>query len=389
MKPKKILSNLKKIWKNKHLRNRVIIVLVIVFVLFHIRGCIVRHHQSKIMPRPVQTALATKKDVPIYIDSFGNLKELYNVDIKSQVTGEIKQVHFTEGDSVKKDDLLFTIDPEQYRAAMIQVQSALAGSMADLGLKEDILERNKPLFEKQLVSEQVFDNYQTDVATALAQVEANKASLKSAQLNLEYCLIQAPINGITGKVQVDAGNLVIANSGPTLVNIKTIDPLYIDFTIPERMLPKLKESMTQGQLKVEIRVEDDGNGPYEGVLNFVDNTVDDATGTVSLRATVPNENFNLWPGQFVQVRLILKTEEGAVVVPYESVQLGQKGEYLFAVTSKNTAELRSVETGTRDGDFIAIEKGVKEGERIVTVGQMGLSPGVPIIDTAKEKGKNK
>ncbi len=389
MDKKNIQDKIKEFLANKKLVWRIVIIFAVIMALSHLRGCIASRRGQAIPPRPVQTRVATSKDVPIYMDSFGDLAALYNVDIKSQVTGEIKEVHFSEGDTVKKGDLLFIIDPEQYKAAEAKAQAALAGDLADLGLKKDILERNKPLFEKQLVSEQQFNTYQTDVAAAQAQVEADKANLKTAQLNLEYCYIKSPIDGITGKRQVDAGNIVTANSGPALVNIKTIDPLYVDFTIPERKLPELRDSMTDEKLKVEIRVDGDKNGPYVGELSFLDNTVDDTTGTVSLRATVPNENHDLWPGQFVQVRLVLRTEQGAVVVPYEAVQLGQQGEYLYVVTPKKTADLRIVETGMRDGDNIAIEKGVKKGETVVTVGQMGLSPGVPTVDVTQQKEQEK
>jgi len=389
MDKKNIQDKIKEFFANKKLVWRIVIIFAVIMALSHLRGCIASRRGQAIPPRPVQTRVATSKDVPIYMDSFGDLAALYNVDIKSQVTGEIKEVHFSEGDTVKKGDLLFIIDPEQYKAAEAKAQAALAGDLADLGLKKDILERNKPLFEKQLVSEQQFNTYQTDVAAAQAQVEADKANLKTAQLNLEYCYIKSPIDGITGKRQVDAGNIVTANSGPALVNIKTIDPLYVDFTIPERKLPELRDSMTDEKLKVEIRVDGDKNGPYVGELSFLDNTVDDTTGTVSLRATVPNENHDLWPGQFVQVRLVLRTEQGAVVVPYEAVQLGQQGEYLYVVTPKKTADLRIVETGMRDGDNIAIEKGVKKGETVVTVGQMGLSPGVPTVDVTQQKEQEK
>jgi multidrug efflux system membrane fusion protein len=212
----------------------------------------------------------------------------------------------------------------------------------------------------------------------------DEASIRIAKISLNYCFISSPIDGVAGKRQVDAGNIVSANAGPTLVNIKTIDNLYLDFTISERQLAQVRDAMLQSKLKVQISPEGDGQD-YEGEVVFIDNKVDDATGTVAMRALVPNKERKLWAGEIVQVRLILRTEKGAVVVPYQAVQLGQKGSYVFVVTSDNTADLRDVTPGIRFKDSIVIEKGIKAGEKVVTEGQMGLSSGVPVFDITQQK----
>ncbi len=334
-------------------------------------------------PRPVETAVAIEKDMPVYIESFGNLKTPYDVDIKSQVTGQIQEVHFKEGQETKKSDLLFIIDPSIYKAQVDKAQAALAQDLADLKLKEDTLRRNKKLLEKQLISLQDFDKYQTDVASARAKAKLDKAALELAIINLDYCFIRSPIDGLTGKRQVDPGNIVSANTGPVLVNIKAIDSFYIDFTIPEMELGRLRKAMGEGKLKVGILLEGAPDKPYSGELQFLDNAVDNTTGTVALRAIISNKDRSLWAGQFVRVRLILSIDKNAVIVPYQAVQLGQKGNYLFAVTPDNKADLRIVNVGSREKDYIVIEDGIKAGDRVVTAGQMGLSPGASIIDVTQ------
>ncbi|MGB2599375.1 MAG: efflux RND transporter periplasmic adaptor subunit [Candidatus Omnitrophota bacterium] len=383
------LVDYKKLLKNRKLVMNTVLALVFLIAAFHIRGCIAERRKKAIPPRPVHIATVVKEDVPIYVDSFGALTSINSADIKAQVTGEIKEVHFKEGDEVKKGDPLFVIDPAPYKAQVEKAKAALDGDQVDLKLKTDTLERNKKLFEKGLISQQEYENYLTEKIAAEAQAELDKANLEMAKINLDYCYINAPISGLAGKRQVDKGNVVTANTGPTLVNIKTIENLYVDFTAPEKNLANIRKAMEVQKLKVQITVEGEEDETYEGELSFLDNTVDDLTGTVSLRAIVSNEEQKLWPGQFVQVHLILRTEEDALLVPYESVQIGQQGSYLFVVTSRKKADLRIVTPGMREGDLIIIKKGVKAGERVVTVGQMGLSPGAPVVDVGKKEEKRR
>lgn len=362
-------------------------VLLLFFILpFFSRGCFSRPQKMTIPPRPVKTAVVVKKDVPVYIDSFGTLSSPNNVDLKAQVTGQIKEIRFQEGDEIAKGDVLFVINPVQYSAEFDKTRAVLAEDLVDLKLQQDTLKRNSQLIDKNLISQQDFEKYQTNVASAEAKVELDRAGMEFAQINLDYCYIKSPIDGVTGKRQVDPGNIVSANTGPTLVNIKTIEILYADFTVPDRKLPAVRRAMQTGKLKVNIAVEGDYSSSFTGQLDFLDNTVNNTTGTVFLRASVQNDERRLWPGQFIQVRLILGTEKNALLVPYAAVQLGQKGSYLFVVTPGNKADLRIVETGSRQGEYIVVKKGVKEGEKVVTVGQMGLAPGVPVVDMmAKEK----
>jgi len=362
-------------------------IIILIIALFVAKVLLKKKPHKEILPRPVETALAIEQDAQYYIDSFGNLYPPNDVNIIAQVTGEIKEVNFVEGDEVKKGDLLFTIDPSPYQATLDKARAALMDDLADLKLKKITLERNKKLFEKELISQQDFDTYQTDFSSAEAKVRLDAAEVELAKINLEYCYVRSPVDGLTGKRQVDLGNIVSANAGPTLVNVKTIDTLFVDFTIPEGDLPEVRKAMQEGKLKVELTLGEDITHTYAGVLELIDNTVNNATGTVLLRASVSNKERALWAGQFVRVRLILGIDKGAVLVPYEAVQLGQKGSYLFVITADEKADLRIVNVGMRQKDSIVIKDGVKKGEKVVVSGQMGLSPGVKVIEASQLKGQ--
>ena len=328
-------------------------------------------------PRPVQTAVAIQKDVPFYIESFGSLAALVNVDIKSQVTGKILQAHFKQGQRVAEGDLLFTIDPAEYKASLDKAQAVVRADDVDMKMKKDTLERNRGLASKELVSQQDFEKYETDVEAAEAKTTLDKAEMVLAQINLDYCSIKSPVNGVTGKVLVDPGNIVLANNGPTLANVKAIDTLYVDFSVTDRQLQAIRSAMAAGILKAEVRVPDDGKS-YVGELKLIENAIDNTTGTISLRAIVPNEGNALWAGQFVYVKLILGIQKDAVLIPYAAAQLGQKGIFTFVVTPEGKADLRILKVGSRQGDDIVVEDGVKKDEKVVTVGQMGLSPGMSV-----------
>jgi len=367
------------------------VTVVAVALVVIVRACADTAPRQAIAGKPVQTAVAVTKDAPVYIESFGTLTPPQDVNVKSQVEGQIKEVHFTEGQDIKAGDLLFTIDPSTYAAGLAKAEAQVAQDLADLNLKRTTLERNKKLLADQLISQQDYDRYTTDVTSAEARLRLDTAAAEQAKINLDYCYIKSPIDGRAGKRLVDIGNIVPANTGPVLVNIKTIEEMYVDFTIPERQLPLIRRTMDEGDLKVEFAPQGEEQAVYTGTLQFLDNAVDSATGTVLLRAIVENRDRKLWAGQFVTVRLILGVEKLAVLVPGEAVQLGQKGEYVFVVTPEKKAELRLVTTGNRQGELVVIKSGVAAGDRVVTAGQLGLSPGAAILDLSAEaagaKGK--
>ena len=373
----------KNLLKNEKFRRGFIYFLTFVLLFTLIRSCLHRPHKKEISARPVETSLVIKKDAPIYIDSFGTLTAINDVDIKSQVTGKILEVHFQEGDEVAKGDLLFTIDPQEYQSKLEKARASVEEDAASLKLTRDTLDRNKPLVEKDLLSKQDFETYEKEVAVAVAQVSLDLAEMKYAEINLGYCYISSPIDGVTGKRLVDPGNIVPANTGSTLVNIKSVDPFYLDFTISEKDLPRVRDAMAARKLNVEINPEGDDKGPYEGELIFIDNAVDDLTGTVALRALVNNNERKLWAGQFVLIRLILNIKKDATLAPFEAIAVGQKGSYLFVVTKDNKADVRILTLGERQEDYIIVEKGVSPGEKVVTTGQLGLAPGIPVKETEK------
>ncbi|MBD3426081.1 MAG: efflux RND transporter periplasmic adaptor subunit [Candidatus Omnitrophica bacterium] len=378
---KKILDYVR---ENKNLLRLIGVLILAMILTSHIRSCQRAHMKRQVPARPVKVSQVRKRDVQIKVESFGTLASPESVDIQAQVTGKIIEVNFEQGEKVQAGELLFTIDPQEYKAQVDQKAAELQESLADLKLKKDTLERNRSLHEKELISQQDFEQYQTDVAASEAKVELDKAALELAKINLNYCYIRSPVHGITGRRRVDKGNIVPANNGPVLVNVRTIDWLFLDFTLPENQLSRVRKAMGENTLAVIITVPGQEQDPISGRLELIDNTVDDSTGSFLLRAHVDNKEGRLWPGQFVKVTLILGTEKDAVVVPYAAVQMGKKGYYLFAVSPRRTAQLRFVTVGPRSGDDIVIEKGVELGERVVTVGQMGLVPDVPVIVSEKD-----
>ncbi len=343
--------------------------------------------------RPVQVGTSIVQNVPNYISSFGYLKAINNVNIASQVTGKIEKSYFKEGQEVKKGDLLFTIDSRIYQAKIDEATAQLNGDLADVKTKQYIVDKDKKLALTNAIPIQDFVKYTTELEIAQAAVELDKATIEQNKINLDYCRITSPIDGVTGRREVDAGNIVIANSGPTLVNIKSIDPLYVNFTIPENNLFRVRQAMQNNKLMVIVHVEELGveeNKPdalYTGTLEFINNEVSTKTGTLFLRAVIPNPNEDLWPGQFVRVLLVLDIDTNALLVPYISVQQGLKGYYLFSIKDSK-AILHYVTRGQKHDDYIAItveKDAVKPGDKIVTVGQMGLAPNVGVKILKEDK----
>ena len=325
-------------------------------------------------PAAVAVVQAVSQDVPVYIDAVGKISAREVVSIQPQVSGRVAQLHFTDGADVRAGQLLFTIDPRPYQALVDQAEANLNQAEAALGLAQASFARVENVSDPRAVSRQDFDTKKSALAAARAQLQHNRAALESARLNLEYCSIRSPIDGRAGQRSVDAGNVVSANSGSLLV-IQRLDPVYSDFTVSETELSAVQRQMAQGSLRVEVRLPDDPAEPREGKLSFIDNAVQDGTGTIKLRATLGNRDRRFWPGRFAKVRLILATRRDAVMVPAEASQDSAKGPFVYVIKSDSTAELRPVKLGQRHDEKIVIEAGVKAGERIVVSGQMAVMPG--------------
>jgi multidrug efflux system membrane fusion protein len=353
-------------------------------------------------PVPVVVTTVTQKDVPIEIQVVGNIEAYSNVSIRPQISGQLTSVHFNEGEFVKKGDLLFTIDPRPYEAQLAQLEANLLKDVALQGQAEANLARDKAteeyakaqavryqqLFEAKLISKEQVGQFvanadalaqsvQADAASiqsAKAQAVADKAAISNAQVQLSYTTIKSPLDGRTGNLTIKMGNVVTANT-TDMITINQVEPIYVTFSVPEARLGDIKHyNGNGGQLPVMSRPQDGDPTPEQGVLTFIDNTVDTTTGTIKLKGTFPNKAHRMWPGQFVNVVLRLTTQTHAVVVPNQAVQTGQDGQFIYVVKADRGVDVRKVTVGARIGEDLVIEKGVEAGETIVTEGQLRLSP---------------
>lgn len=343
-------------------------------------GC--RQKQQEPAPLPPLVAVATTeaRDVPQYLDEIGTTRASEVVTLRAQATGRITAIHFTDGADVQKGDLLFTIDPAPYEAALHQAEASVIQSQASLVLAQKEFERAQRLIPSQAISQEDYETRQSAVAVVEAQIKAGQAAVETARVNLDYTQVHSPLSGRTGERLVDPGNVVTAAATTPLLTVQRLEPIYADFTITERDLPEVRRHMVDATLITQVSSPDDraGTAPAEGSLTLVDNSVLQGTGTVMLRATIPNTGRLFWPGQFVRVRLILSTLKDAVLAPAAATQISQQGPYMYVVTGDSKADLRQVKLGQRHGDFVVVEQGVKAGERVVTSGQLGVTPGAPV-----------
>ena len=314
---------------------------------------------------PVLVAPAVETNLPVLIDPppFGHVMPVSTVTIRPQIGGPIATVNFQEGQEVKKGDLLFTIDPRP-------AQAALARDRAQLENAEIQFDREKKLFDQKLVSQEEFDTNRSARDTLAATVQSD-------ELNLQYCEIRAPIDGRTGGLQFHEGN-VVKSPDDVLLTINQIHPIYVTFAVPEQYLPQIQKEMQKKTLQASAILQNLVGPPPQGALTFVDNNVDTTTGTIQLKATFPNENSVLWPGQFVQVMLTLSELTNAIVVPSQAVQNGQNGQFLYVVKPDQTVEERPVTIGmTYQGETV-VQSGLKTGETVVIDGQLRLTPGAKV-----------
>ena len=356
-------------------KNLIIIPLLGLGLVF-VSGC----SRSKPAPTgaavPVLAVKAFATNLPVLIDPppVGHVLPVSSVTIRPHIGGNIKAVHFQEGQEVKKGDLLFTIDPRP-------AQAALARDQAQLKNAEIQFDREQKLFEQKLVSQDEFD-------TSKAARDTLTATVQTDELNLEYCEIRAPVDGRTGSLQFHAGN-VVKSPDDVLLTINQIHPIYVAFAVPEQYLPQIKREMTKGVLPVSAMFQNIIGPPPHGELTFVDNSVDQTTGTILLKATFPNDDEALWPGQFVNVMLTLSELTNAIVVPSQAVQTGQNGQFIYVVLANPTngaapkVEARPVTTGITYQNQTVMETGVRGGETVVTDGQLRLVPGATVSIKSK------
>ncbi len=354
---------------------------------------------------PVSVATVARESVPLQIHAVGTVEASATVQVKSQVAGELTAVKFTEGGDVKKGDLLFEIDARPYREALRQAEAAVARDTAQLQQAEanrarDIAQsknadavaaRYEALVKSGVISREQDEQYRTNaealkesvradeaaIESTRALLESDRAAVERAKLDLSYCEISSPISGRAGNLLVQAGNLVKVSDSP-LVIINQVQPIFVNFGVPEEQLSEIRQSSAARKLPVTVSLQDDGSKTASGVLTVIDNTVDSTTGTIRLKGTFSNEERLLWPGQFVNVTLTLDTRKDAAVVPSEAVQTGQKGPFVYVVKPDQTTESREVTVGLTVGRKVVIEKGITPGETVVTDGQLRLFPGARI-----------
>jgi len=341
-------------------------------------GCSKKSTQAAGLPQfaPLVTVVrATTRDVPVYLEEIGRSGAFESVTVTPQISGRIMERSFEDGAELKKDQLLFTIDPRPYQAQLDSAQAQLAQSRAALDLAKTQLKMYDSIANTRAVSQLDVETKKNTVAVDQAQVQTNEAAVETAKLNLEYCYIHSPIDGRAGMRLVDVGNVVQPNTTGLLL-IQRLDPIYADFTVTEADLPEVQQELARGTLHALVRIPSDpSNRAREGKLTFVDNIVQNATGTINLRATIPNADHHFWPGQFVNVTLVLATAKNAVLIPNEATQISQQGPYVFVVKSDDTAELRQVTLGQRQSDEVVVTKGLAADERVVLTGQLTVAPG--------------
>ncbi len=410
------------------------VVLFVIELAALFTGCVNKAQQKfERPPSPVQVSAAISQDVPTYLDAIGKIVAREVVSVQPQVSGRIVKIHFTDGANVRKGDLLFTIDTRPFEANLKQAQANLSRDVAqkkqaEANLAKEIaqekfglvqVQRYGTLVEQGIVPQEQYQQFRADYDTLKANVEAARAAVRSAdeaikvdaaaidsvKVQLSYCYIRSPIDGRAGQRLVDIGNVVnpggsnVANSnnsnsgntvsGNALLVIERLDPIYADFTISQNNLTAVQQQMREGSLRAQVRLPDSADEPVTGQLTFVDNAVQDATGQVTLRATLPNAGHRFWPGRFVNIRLVLSTIHNAVLVPVSAPQMSANGSFVYVVKQDSTAEQRAVSLGQQQGELIVIEKGVEPGERVVTVGQLGVTPGGKVlIEQPREAGSS-
>ncbi|MBZ5513356.1 MAG: efflux RND transporter periplasmic adaptor subunit [Acidobacteriia bacterium] len=334
---------------------------------------------------PVVVVPAVQKTVPVEIRAIGNVEAFSTVSVKSQVEGIVERAHFMEGQDVQEGDLLFTVDSRPFETALHQAEANLARDAAVEKNAKAQADRYTKLFEAGIVSQEQYDQFQTSAESYEAAVRADKAAIEKAKLDLSYCTIRSPIAGRTGSHIVHEGNLVKANADTPLVVINQISPIYVNFSVPEGYLSDIRRYWARGELRVQAIVPN-VNRPPEGLLTFLDNTVDTTTGTVKLKAKFDNLDRQLWPGQFGNVVLRLTTQPNAIVVPSQAVQTGQSGQYVFVIKPDMTAESRPIIVGrSLDGETV-VDQGLQPDERVVIDGQLRLAPGMKVAIKAPGAG---
>lgn len=347
-----------------------------------------RAASAQVPPVPVVTDIAATKDMPVLVRGIGTVQAYETVAVKTRVDGQIVKVAFTEGQYVKAGDLLFGIDRAPYQAALDHANAAKQRDEAQLaGAKLD-LERYGKLIGQGYQSRQSFDQQQATVAALTATIALDQATIDTAKVNLDYTEIRAPIDGRTGQRLVDVGNVLAANQPVPLVNITQIKPIFVNFTVPQDVADSIRHAQAAAPLTVMAFASDDKTQLSQGKLTLIDNQIDAATGTLRLKATFENADERLWPGEFVNVRLVIDVRVGAVTVPERAIMQGPEGYYAYTVNPDNTVQRHSIEVASMQDGVAVVAHGLASGDKVVVDGQYRLSEGSRVkTDTAPPAGQ--
>ncbi len=323
---------------------------------------------------PVTVAPVAERTIPIQVRAIGNVEPYSTINVKAEMSGQLQKVYFAEGEMVERGQKLFQVDPRPQQEMIRQLEANLAKDAAQARNAEAEAARYAELSRQGIVARQQSDQYQTTAAAWQATLDADRAAIQNARLQLQYTTTYAPITGRTGNLLIKEGNVVKANDLP-LVTINQIEPIYVSFSVPERELPEIRTRFSTG-LVVQATPTGDSHTAV-GKLSFIDNAVDQTTGTIRMKATFQNHDHQLWPGQFADVVLTVKMQPNAIVIPSQAVQAGQKGQYVFVVGQDSIARYRSVLVGRSTGEEIVVG-GVNRGEQVVTDGHSKLVPGARV-----------
>lgn len=329
----------------------------------------------------VNVTAVIKRDVDVRVQALGTVQPFSSVEIKSMITGQLEKVGFREGDLVKKDQVLFEIDPRPFEATLSQAQATLARDKAILENQRSLLNRNESLVKKGYTSKQDFDTLKSNVKSQLALIQADEAAVQQAVLQLAYTKILAPISGKTGNITLKLGSVIKANDTIPLVVINEIHPIYVSFTLQQQFLPALHERLLKGKLAVTAKIN--AKQTEEGELVFVDNTINTQTGNVELKASFANERQMLWPGQFVTVELTVEHRKDALLIPSLALMTGQNGIYVYVIDKANVAHVKKIKPGPSIGQETLVDEGLSAGDLVVTSGQLQLQQGSTVAIPAK------
>ena len=330
-------------------------------------------------PAPVVVASVEQRDIPVQIQAIGNVEAYQTVQIRSQVSGQIQRIFFKEGEDVRQGQQLFQLDKRPFQADLAKAIGQMKHDQAQAENSRIQAERYSGLEKEGIVSHEQADLLRAQAQAELSAVDADNAAVDAARVQLQYTDIVAPISARAGSLMINLGNLVKANDTPYLLQLNQVTPIYVTFSVPEANLDRLRLRFSSGQLKILAYPKGQSDSPAEGRLTFIDNGVDTTTGMFKLKGTFQNKDRRLWPGEYVDVALVLSTQKNAVVVPTKAIQTGQQGEYVYVVRPDSTAESRPVKTAGAYQNLTLIAEGLKTGEQVIVNGQLRVAPNAKVV----------